>query len=167
MSDSQAPQFATADLSDEFGDALQVADALFTDYGGRRRFCGPIATVRCPEDNSLVRAALETPGEGRVLVVDGFGSRRVALLGDLLGELGVRNGWSGVVVFGCVRDTAALARLDLGVKALATQPRKSEKRGLGDRDVPLAFAGATFQPGHWLYADEDGIVIATRRLTSG
>ncbi|MBX7168221.1 MAG: ribonuclease E activity regulator RraA [Pirellulales bacterium] len=164
MSATPGHHFATADLSDEFGDEVQVAAPLLVDFGGRRRFCGLVATVRCPEDNSLVRAALETPGAGRVLVVDGLGSRRVALLGDQLGELAVRNGWSGVVVYGCVRDTAALAQLDLGVKALAAQPRKSLKRNHGDREVTVSFAGVTIAPGAWLYADEDGILVAPRPL---
>jgi regulator of ribonuclease activity A len=156
--------FATTDLSDAHPQAL-ICDPLFRDFGGRREFHGPITTLRLFEDNSLVRKVLEGPGAGRVLVVDGGGSLRCALLGDQLAELGVKNGWAGVVVYGCVRDSAAIAQLPLGVKALAAHPRKSEKRGVGDADRPVTFAGATFHPGHWLYADGDGILLSPVALT--
>lgn len=154
---------ATADLSDEHPDTIALAPIL-RDFGGRRRFSGPVRTVELYEDNSLVRAALEEPGGGAVLVVDGGGSLRCALLGDRLGELAVANGWSGVVVHGCVRDIAALARLDLGVKALAAHPRKSVKRGGGKRDVPVTFGGVTFAPGCFVYADEDGVLASESPL---
>jgi regulator of ribonuclease activity A len=156
--------FATTDLTDAHGDACRVPDPIFRDFGGARAFSGPITTVKCHEDNSLVRAALEEPGAGRVLVVDGGGSLRCALLGDMLGEFGVKNGWAGVVVYGCVRDTARLATLNLGIKALAAHPKKSEKRGHGVRDIPVRFAGVSFTPGEYLYADEDGIVVSSRAL---
>ena len=116
------------------------------------------------EDNVLVRAALAESGTGRVLVVDGGGSLRCALVGDLLGAMAVKNGWAGIVVNGCVRDSAELAQLPLGVRALATNPLRSEKRGEGQRDVPVVFAGITFMPGHYLYADADGIVVAAQAL---
>lgn len=154
--------FATADLSDEHPDA-QVAVPGLTDYGGKRRFAGPIRTVRCFEDNSLVRSALETPGDGAVLVVDGGGSMRCALLGDQLAALAVANGWTGVIVNGCVRDSAELATTDLGIKALATHPRKSVKRGEGETDVAVSFVDVEFTPGHWVYADEDGVVVLAQR----
>jgi regulator of ribonuclease activity A len=156
--------FKTADLCDANPDAVQVADPLFGDFGGEDAFSGPIATVRAPEDNSLVRQALEEPGGGRVLVVDGGGSMRCALLGDQLAELAVKNGWAGVVVNGCVRDSAEIAGMALGVKALGTHPLKSEKRNQGQREVPVRFAGVTFVPGHHLYADADGIVLSGRAL---
>jgi len=151
--------FNTADLCDEHDD-LHVAEPIFRIFGKRRAFNGPIATVKCHEDNSRVREALEEPGEGRVLVVDGGGSMRRALLGDMLGELAVENGWAGVVVNGCIRDSDAINELDLGVRALATIPVKSIKRGDGQRDVSVSFAGVTFRPGEHLYADADGLVVA-------
>lgn len=156
----------TTDLCDQHGDAVRVARPVFRDYGGRRAFHGPIATVVAPEDNSLVRAALEEPGQGRVLVVDGGGSEKVALLGDLLAELAVKHGWAGVVVNGCIRDSEAVGQLPLGVKALGTCPRKSEKKGRGSRDVPVSFAGLTFAPGEWLYADGDGLIVSSVSLVS-
>jgi regulator of ribonuclease activity A len=154
----------TTDLCDAHGSRVQVAAPIFRDFGGRVSFHGPIATVRAPEDNSLVRAALEEPGRGRVLVVDGAGSTRCALLGDQLAALGASNGWSGVVVFGCVRDAALLREIDLGVKALAATPKKSEKRGLGERDMTVQFAEVEFAPGAYLYADEDGVVVSGEPL---
>jgi len=150
---------ATTDISDALGDAARVAAPFFSDYGGRKTFAGQIATVKCLEDNVLVRQALETPGEGRVLVVDGGGSTNCALLGDMLAALALRNGWAGIVVNGCIRDSAEIAGIDIGVKALATHPRKSRKQGLGDRDIPVEFAGIEFVPGEYLYADGDGIVV--------
>jgi regulator of ribonuclease activity A len=151
--------FATTDLSDAYPQT-PACDPIFRDYGGHLEFHGPITTLRLFEDNSLVRKALEGPGEGRVLVVDGGGSLRCALLGDQLAELAVKNGWAGVVVNGCVRDSAAIAKLAVGVKALATHPRKSEKRGVGDVDRPVTFAGVTFHPGDWVYADGDGLLLS-------
>jgi regulator of ribonuclease activity A len=154
---------ATADLSDAQGDRLQVAAPVFRDYGGRAAFEGLVATVKVFEDNALVRARLGEPGAGRVLVVDGGGSLRCALLGDQLGTLAYTNGWAGLVVFGCVRDVAALAGLQLGVKALGAMPRRSAKLGAGDRDVPVFFAGVEFLPGAYLVADRDGVVVAAAK----
>ncbi len=156
--------FATADLCDEFGAEVRVAEPLFRDWGGLDRFAGSMATLRVFEDNALVRQALEASGDGRVLVVDGGGSLRTALVGGNLVALAHRNGWSGLVVFGCVRDAAELAATSVGVKALAASPRKSAKAGAGERGIPVAFAGVTFAPGGWLYADRDGIVVADRKL---
>jgi regulator of ribonuclease activity A len=150
----------TADLCDEHGEHLQVCEPLFQAYGGRHAFSGPVATVRCFEDNTLVKQAVESPGAGRVLVVDGGGSRRRALFGDKLGSAAVRNGWAGVIVYGCIRDSAELGRMDLGIRALGTMPLRSEKRGEGERDVPVRFAGVTFRPGEIVYVDEDGVVVA-------
>ncbi len=154
----------TADLYDAHGDALQVASPLLRDYGGRRAFHGPVATLKVHEDNSLVREALGEPGAGRVLVVDGGGSLRCALLGDNLARMAAANGWAGVVIHGCIRDSVEIGKLPVGVKALATHPAKSLKRGEGQRDVTVRFADVVFEPGSYLYADEDGIVVATGPL---
>ena len=150
----------TADLCDQHGDRVAVAAPIFRAYGARARFAGTVATLECFEDNSLVRAMLEEPGAGRVLVVDGRGSLRCALVGGNLAVLAHRHGWSGIVVHGCVRDAAELRQVDVGILALATNPRRSEKRGTGQRDVAIAFAGVTFRPGAWVCADEDGLVLA-------
>ena len=155
---------ATTDLCDAHGEAVCVVAPLFRDFGGRRSFAGTIVTVKVHEDNVLVRAALEQAGGGRVLVVDGGGSLRVALLGDQIAELAQRNGWAGVVVHGAIRDADAVGAIDIGMKALATCPRKSAKNGWGERDVPVTFGGVTFAPGQWLAADTDGIVVASGPL---
>ncbi len=157
---------AVADLSDRHPDA-PICAPLFRDFGGKRRFGGPIRTLKLFEDNALLRATLETGGGGAVLVVDGGGSLRCALVGGNLAELGVRNGWSGILVNGCVRDSVELAAQPIGVKALATHPRKSAK-GLhgGAADVPVSFADVRFVPGHWLYADEDGVIVLPQRAGS-
>lgn len=156
-------EIKTTDLSDAHP-AIQVGEPLLRHFGGVTAFGGPIETLQVYEDNALVRAALEEPGDGRVLVVDGGGSLRCALVGDQLAALAVRNGWAGVVVHGCVRDTAELAACALGVLALAPHPRRSVKRGEGLRGATLHFAGLTLSPGHYLYADADGIVVAEEAL---
>jgi regulator of ribonuclease activity A len=155
---------STADLCDTHADELQIAEPGLVTMGGAPAFGGPIATVQVLEDNVLVRQALEEPGLGRVLVVDGGGSLRCALLGDMLATLARDNGWAGVIVNGCVRDSEAIAGLEVGVMALATHPRKSAKLGHGERDVPVTFAGVTFRPEHVVYADRDGIVVAASPL---
>lgn len=155
---------ATADLYDTHGENLRIAAPIFRDYGGTLAFEGPIAIVKVFEDNSLVRAALEQPGQGRVLVVDGGGSLRCALVGDVLADLGVKNGWSGIVIYGCVRDSAALSRMPIGVKALGTNPRKSVKKGEGNKDIAVRFAEITLNAGDYLYADSDGVVVAAQKL---
>lgn len=156
--------FATTDLCDEFGGEVSVAEPLFRDWGGAASFAGPIETLRVFEDNALVRQTLEGPGQGRVLVVDGGGSLRTALVGGKLAALAHRNGWAGLVVHGCIRDAAEIAATPIGVKALSAIPRKSSKAGAGERGVPVTFAGVTFFPGAHLYADGDGIVVADRNL---
>ena len=156
---------AITDLCDAHPDEVSIAEPIFRDFGGVTAFAGPIVTLKVFEDNSLVREAVEQPGLGRVLVVDGGGSLRCALFGGNLAVLAEKSGWSGVVVYGAVRDTRELAVARVGVKALAPHPRKSNKRGLGDRDIPVTFAGVTFTPGHHLYADEDGILVSARALT--
>ena len=154
---------STADLCDQHGDAV-VAEPIFSSFGGLSSFSGPIATVSVYEDNVLVRAAVEQPGAGRVLVVEGGGSLRCALVGDQLAALAHQNGWAGIVVHGCVRDSRALREVPIGIKALNTNPRKSAKLGAGEREVPVQFAGVTFEPGHYLYADEDGVIVSEQAL---
>lgn len=161
---SESAAFATADLYDANEEKVQVALPMFADYGGYLTFSGPISTVKVHEDNSLVRKALEEQGEGRVLVVDGGESLRCALVGDMLAELGRDNGWAGIVVSGCIRDSAVIATIDIGVKAIGTNPRKSVKMNTGQRDIPVSFAGVTFTPGEYLYADEDGILLSKEAL---
>ncbi|TWT16908.1 ribonuclease E activity regulator RraA [Luteimonas wenzhouensis] len=155
---------STCDLCDRFEDRVRVLDLPLRDYGGRIAFAGRVSTVKALEDNSLVREAVAEPGEGRVLVIDGGGSLRRAMLGDMLADKAVANGWSGVLVHGAIRDSVALARLDLGVKALGTCPLKTDKRGQGLRDVPVRFGGVEIRPGDWLAADEDGVILADAPL---
>ena len=149
----------TCDLCDRFEDRVRVLDLPLRDYGGRTAFAGRVSTVKALEDNSLVREAVAEPGDGRVLVIDGGGSLRRAMLGDMLAEIAMANGWSGVLVHGAIRDSAAIGALKLGVKALASCPRKTDKLGQGLRDVPVAFGGLVIAPGQWLAADEDGVVL--------
>lgn len=157
----------TTDICDEFPDAVMVAEPIFTHYGKRKRFHGPATTIKVYEDNVLVRSAVEEAGNGRVLVVDSGGSLRRALLGDILAGMAADNGWAGVIVNGCIRDSAAIATIDVGVMALATMPLKSGKRGDGETGVSVSFAGITIRPGEYLYADEDGLLLSRRELIPG
>jgi regulator of ribonuclease activity A len=150
---------ATADLVDEIGPDVRSCDLQLTQYGGRSRFAGSISTVRCFQDNALLKSVLSEPGRGGVLVIDGDGSLHTALVGDLIAALGRDNGWAGLIVNGAVRDAATLRTLDIGIKALGTNPRKSTKTAAGQRDVPVTFGGVTFTPGEIAYADDDGIVV--------
>lgn len=156
--------FKTADLCDAFSAALQICEPGFIGFGGRTRFSGQISTIKCFEDNSLVREAVAEPGAGRVLVVDAGGSRRCAMLGDMLAAKAASNGWSGVLMNGMIRDSVDIGDMDIGVMALGTHPLKSEKRGVGQRDVVVRFAGVSFVPGDYLYADEDGVVCSATAL---
>ena len=161
---------STTDLCDAHEDRfddlrLRVLDPDFLAWGAREEFAGPAATLKLFEDNSLVRSSLEQPGAGRVLVVDAGGSFRCAVVGGNLAALGARNGWAGIVVNGCVRDTRELDEADIGVRALATHPRRSAKKGTGERDVPVTFSGVTIRPGDWIYADADGILVSDEALT--
>ncbi len=149
----------TADLVDEHGEALESCDTQLRSFGRRRRFTGEIVTVRCHQDNALLKSVLGEPGHGKVLVVDGGGSLHTALVGDVIGDLAVSNGWAGIVVHGAIRDSALIDGLDLGVKALGTNPRKSSKDGTGERDVAVTFGEAVFTPGRTLVSDEDGVVV--------
>ena len=156
-------RWTTPDLCDAHPE-VAVAGPIFRDYGGHTSFCGRIVTLDCFEDNSRVRDLVATDGQGRVLVVQGGASLRRSLLGDMLAEKAVANGWSGMLIHGCVRDVEALAKLPLGVKALAACPVKTEKLGLGQMDVEVSFAGVTFVPGQWLYADANGVIVAKANL---
>jgi regulator of ribonuclease activity A len=156
--------FATADLIDAY-EHLQSCDVQFLSFGKLVRFCGVICTVRCRDDNALLKGVLSRPGSRRVLVVDGGASLHCALVGDVIAGLAATNDWAGIVVHGAIRDTVAMAKLNLGVKALGTNPRRSAKTGSGELDVPVQFGGAMFTPGHWLYSDEDGIVVSASALT--
>lgn len=153
----------TPDICDAHPE-VRVLDPLFVNFGAIEAFCGPVRTVKCFEDNSLVKEAVSEPGAGAVLVVDAGGSQRCALLGDMLAETAADNGWAGVVMYGCVRDVDALVEIELGVQALGAHPRRSEKHGAGQRDISVTFAGVTIEPGQWLYADNNGILIADQRL---
>lgn len=152
-------EMSTADLYDEQGEALASVSLQFQDLGGQTRFTGTVRTIRCLEDNGLVKSVLNSPGDGAVLVVDGAGSFNTALMGDMIAEAAVANGWAGVVINGPIRDRAAVAKLPLGVKALGSNPRKSAKESAGEVDVPVEFGGVTFRPGARLWADEDGILV--------
>ncbi len=151
---------ATADLCDKHIDRLQVLDPMLSDFGGLGMFEGEIVTLKLFEDNTLVRTMLEKDGSGKVLVIDGGGSFRCALVGDQLAELAVENHWRGLIVYGCVRDTRQMMDMELGVKALAASPVKSIKRNEGQVNIPVRFGGVDFIPGNYLYADEDGVVVA-------
>jgi len=157
-------KFSTPDLCDANEGIVRVVEPLFRNFGGKTRFHGRIVTIKCFEDNSLVKSQAATPGEGRVMVVDGGGSRRRALLGDLIGASAVENGWAGLVIWGSIRDVDAIGELSLGVQALDAIPVKTEKRGLGDLNIPVTFGGVTFRPGEWIYADNNGVIVSEREL---
>ncbi|HEX7043547.1 MAG TPA: ribonuclease E activity regulator RraA [Burkholderiales bacterium] len=154
----------TADLYDQHGTKLQVLEPILRHYGGRRRFAGRIATLKVHEDNKLVRSILEGEGGGRVLVIDGGGSLRSALVGGNLAKLAAENRWAGIIVYGCIRDSVEIADIPVGVLALATNPVKPAKNGFGEANVTVRFGGVTFTPGAWVYADEDGVVVAAEKL---
>lgn len=158
--------FKTADLCDAHYDKgdLQICHPIFMDFGGLDRFYGQVRTIHCFEDNSKVREAVAEEGTGQVLVIDAGASMRHAMLGDLLAGKALENGWNGIIMHGLIRDSADIADMDIGVKALGTFPRKSLKRGLGTRDIPVSFAGVTFTPGDYVYADEDGIIGSAKAL---
>ncbi len=149
----------TADLVDEIGADVRSCDLQLRQFGGRRTFAGTISTVQCFQDNALLKSVLSEPGQGGVLVVDGDASLHTALVGDVIAELGRSNGWSGLIVNGAVRDASTLRTLDIGIKALGTNPRKSTKNGAGQRDVVVTFGGVSFVPGEIAYSDDDGIVV--------
>lgn len=156
----------TADLFDQFGDTLQSCEIQFRQFGGLRSFAGPVRTLRTLEDNALLREILGTPGDGAVLIVDGGGSLRAALLGDQLAKLAHANRWVGIVIHGAVRDTEALATVPIGIKALGTNPRKSTKSRIGESGTTITIGGASFSPGSWMCSDNDGIVVSSTPLSS-
>ena len=160
--------FKTPDLCDEFeaelGKTVRVLAPMFQRYGGRKSFSGQIVTLKIFEDNSLVREMFAENGVGKVLVIDGGGSLGCALLGDHLAILAKTNGWEGAVVYGCIRDSGDINEIDLGIRALNTHPQKSIKKGVGDRNIAVTFGGVTFNPGEWLYADEDGVLLSANSL---
>lgn len=162
------PSWTTADLCDQFeqeiGDGVAVLAPIFRSFGARPSAFGRVVTLHLFEDNSLVRSTLAENGHGKLLVVDGGGSMRRALLGDQLAQMAVDNRWQGIVINGCVRDTSVLAQLPIAIYALAAHPQKTQKRGWGDRDVPVTIAGVTIKPGHWLYADSDGLIRSEKPL---
>ena len=151
---------STPDLCDVYEGGISVLDPMFTNFGGRERFYGEAVTVKCFEDNSAVKELAGTAGKGRVMVVDGGGSLRRALLGDMIGAKALANGWAGSVIYGAIRDVDELGAMDLGVQALATHPMKTEKKGIGDLDVPVTFAGVTIHPGDFVACDNNGIVVS-------
>lgn len=161
--------FATCDICDANEDklaagTLSVLPPVFKSFGKRAAFAGPARTLKVFEDNVLVRAALETPGEGHVLVVDGGGSLRCALVGGNLGVLAEKNGWAGILVNGCIRDSEEINGCDIGVRALATHPQRSIRKGVGEKDLQVSIAGATVRPGDWIYADADGVLVSAAKL---
>ncbi|MDH3708064.1 MAG: ribonuclease E activity regulator RraA [Acidimicrobiia bacterium] len=156
--------FATADLCDEHDADTRVLEPGLRHYGGRTSFCGSVHTLKLFEDNSLVREALDAEGDGRVLVIDAGGSRRCAVVGGNLAELAAANGWSGIVVWGCVRDVHELSRADTGILALASHPRRSVKRGEGQSGLVISIGGIDVRPGDWVYADDDGVIVAPHDL---
>jgi regulator of ribonuclease activity A len=155
---------STPDLYDDFEDIATTCSIQFRDFGGKKQFSGPIRTVKCRNDNQLFRALMDEPGEGAVAVVDGKGSTEVALIGDIIAAKAAKNGWSGVVINGAVRDVEDLSEISIGIKALGVNPAKSVKKGEGIVDVMLHFGGARFEPGHWIYCDESGVLIAPKEL---
>ncbi len=156
--------FTTPDLCDDFPELVRVVDPMFNNFGGNDTFGGEIVTVKCFEDNSLVKENASKPGHGKVMVVDGGGSLRRALLGDLITKDAVKNGWEGFVIYGCIRDVDIIGRLDIGVKALDTVPLKTEKKGIGDLNIAITFGGVTFRPGEYVYADNNGVVVSKEKL---
>ena len=154
----------TPDLCDAYPDLIQVVEPMFANFGGVDAFGGEMVTIKCYEDNSVVKEQVGLPGEGKVLVVDGGGSMRAALLGDMLAEKAAKNNWAGIIVYGCIRDVDIIAETDLGVQALASHPKKTDKRGLGDLNIPVTFGGVTFVPGQFVYADNNGVIVSPTAL---
>ncbi len=158
-------KYVTPDLCDAYPDLVRVVEPMFQNLGGRDSFGGQIVTVKCFEDNSVVKEQVGKDGKGKVLVVDGGGSMRAALLGDMLAEQAAKNGWEGILVYGCIRDVDVIMETSLGVQALGTHPKKTDKRGIGDLNVPVTFGGVTFVPGEYLYADNNGVIVSAEPLS--
>ena len=159
-------KFVLPDLCDQYGDSLRVLSPMLKNFGGNNCFHGKISTIKCHEDNSFVADAVREEGGGSVLVVDGGGSLRCALLGDNLAAIAASNSWAGIIVFGCVRDVAVLKEISLGIQAMAPHPMKSVKRQVGLRDVEVSFGGVSFIPGQYVYADDNGVIVCEEELTN-
>lgn len=157
-------KISTPDLCDAHPDLVRVVTPMFRNYGGRKAFGGPIVTVKCFEDNSVVKQQVAEPGAGRVMVVDGGGSLRCALLGDLLAAKAMQNNWAGLIIYGCIRDVDEIANMDIGVQALNTIPIKSVRKGVGELNIPVTFGGVTFNPGEFVYSDNNGVIISIKSL---
>ena len=157
-------QYVTPDLCDEYPELIQVVEPMFTNYGGRESFGGEIVTLKAFEDNSKVRELVATDGTGKVMVVDGGGSLRRAMLGDMLAEKAAKNGWEGIIIYGCIRDVDVIMETELGVQALATNPLKTDKKGLGEINVEVKFGGVVFVPGQYVYADNNGVIVSPEPL---
>ncbi|MDF1644331.1 MAG: ribonuclease E activity regulator RraA [Pseudomonadales bacterium] len=158
-------EYITPDLCDKYPELVSVVEPMFSNFGGPNSFGGEMVTIKCHEDNSLVKETVATPGDGKVMVVDGGGSMRRALLGDMLAEKAAEMGWSGIIVYGCIRDVDVIAQTDLGVQALASHPMKTDKRGIGDKNVEVTFGGVCFKPGEYVYADNNGIIVSPKPLS--
>lgn len=158
--------YSTPDLCDDNPELVRILEPMMVNFGGRESFGGEIVTIKCHEDNSLVKENAGKPGHGKVMVVDGGGSLRRALLGDMIAENAVKNGWEGFIIYGCVRDVDALVSMDLGVQALASIPLKTDKRGIGDLNVDVTFGGITFIAGEYVYADNNGVVVSSKSLSA-
>lgn len=157
-------EYSTPDLCDAYPDLIRVVEPLFKNFGGKRSFGGEIVTAKCFEDNSVVKETAGKPGHGKVLVVDGGGSLKKALLGDLIAETAAKNGWEGFIIYGAIRDVDPIGEMDIGVKALGSIPLKTQRKGVGDRNVPVIFGGVTFNPGEYVYADNTGIIVSSEPL---
>lgn len=155
---------STPDLCDQYPELVQVLEPMLSNFGGREQFWGQIVTVKCFEDNSVVKQLVGTAGEGRVIVVDAGGSLRRACLGDMLAEQASQNGWAGLVIYGCIRDIDQIMATDIGVQALGVHPMKTEKNGIGEQNIAVSFGGVTFHPGEYLYADNNGVIVAAQPL---
>jgi regulator of ribonuclease activity A len=158
-------EYVTPDLCDIYPELVNVVAPMFNNYGGRKSFGGEIVTIKCFEDNSLVREQVAQPGQGKVLVVDAGGSLRRACLGDMLAEKAVANNWEGILMYGCIRDVDAIMALDLGVQALNTHPMKTDKKGIGEINLNVTFGGVTFVPGQFVYADNNGVITSPEALS--
>lgn len=159
-------KYLTPELCDKYPDLVRVVEPIFKNYGGKSSFGGQIVTIKCHEDNSVVKETAGTAGNGKIIVVDGGGSLRRALLGDLIAENAVQNGWEGFIIYGCIRDVDSISTMNLGVKALNTNPLKTEKKGIGDLNIPVSFGGVTFKPGEYVYADSNGIIVSSKPLNN-
>ena len=155
---------STPDLCDQYPELVRVVEPMLSNFGGREQFCGQITTIKCFEDNSLVKQLVGTSGEGRVIVVDAGGSLRRACLGDMLAEQAASNGWAGLIIYGCIRDVDQIRATDIGVQALGVHPMKTDKKGVGELNIPVTFGGVTFAPKDDVYADNNGIILSAEPL---